>query len=148
MILDYLSNLKKYQAILPRFEQYEAMLAKVESLENGKYEFNDVDFMNIVDGQTEPIEEGKFEFHRNYLDIQIMLEGQEIMKWQNLHELTDDIAYDEKKDMGFMSGEGTTVTVKPGMFYIVFPEDAHMPGKHHDISNTYRKAVVKIKCNE
>ncbi|MBF6625342.1 YhcH/YjgK/YiaL family protein [Aerococcaceae bacterium zg-BR9] len=147
MILDYLTNLPRYAAIIPRFEQFSNTIMEVAQLPLGRTYLTDVDFVNVMAGETLPLDKGMLEYHRDYLDIQIILSGQEVMKWQNIHHLNEKVTYDAAKDIGFLDGEGEYVTIKEGMFYLVFPEDAHLPSSHIDQPNTYKKAVVKIKVN-
>lgn len=147
MIVDYLENISRYKYCLPRFAEYEATLQRLSTLPLGKHELNEVDFLNVVEGETVATDEAQYEYHRHYLDIQIILEGQEVMKWDSTHRLEDSVSYDEQADIGFKKGNGEAITVKPGMFYIVYPEDAHMPGRHLTEMNHYKKAVVKIKLD-
>lgn len=51
-------------------------------------------------------------------------------------------AYDAEKDISFYEGAATDyLTVKPGMFVIFFPEDAHAPGVTPE---KVRKVIVKV----
>ena len=48
------------------------------SLENGKYEISGEKIYAIVQDYTsKPLEEGKFEAHKNHIDIQYIIEGEE-----------------------------------------------------------------------
>ena len=44
----------------------------------------------------------------------------------------------------FYEGKSTAISVRPGMFYIMFPSDGHRPGCHQEFPKHYRKVVVKI----
>lgn len=145
MIIDYLSNLPKYAKVLPNYEQYAELLLSIDQLSLGRHEINEFDFINIIEGETVSMDEGYFEFHQNYLDIQIVLEGEEYMQWQNIHQLQPAIDYDEVSDIGFLKGIGDTLHIEKGMFYIVYPEDAHKPGRHIDEVCQFKKAVVKVR---
>ena len=52
--------------------------------------------------------------------------------------------YDEAKDLLPLSGEGDFLTLGPGDFMLLFPEDAHMPRIAVNVSEIVRKVVVKI----
>lgn len=147
MIYDYLENIMRYKDCLPKFEQYRHILDKLDTVPLGKYEINQDDFISVMTGETVAIDDSEYEYHRHYLDIQIVLEGQEVMKWANTNRLEEAVPYDESSDIGFNKGTGELLTVKKGMFYIVFPEDSHMPGRHIKDANSYKKAVIKIKLN-
>ena len=58
-------------------------------------------------GETKPLSEGTFESHQKYIDVQILLEGQEEMAWMELDNLTEAIPYDEEKDAARWNGERT-----------------------------------------
>lgn len=147
MILDYIDNLKRYAQVIPNFEQVEKMLSQLTTLAEGVYPLNDTDKLMIVSGETLPVNDGKFEYHQRYLDIQIVLEGSELMVWQTIDKLTVDDEFDQQNDIGFMNGTGHCFEISQKMFYIVYPEDAHMPGRHEAVANTFKKAVFKIKIN-
>ena len=75
--------------------------------------------------ETIPQEESFFEAHRRYLDIHIMVEGEErvdVNRPEDL-KLTD---AQEGNDFYAYQGESWHSTVlKPGEFLVVFPGDAH-----------------------
>lgn len=53
------------------------------NLEVGRYEFDGGYFM-VQKGTTRPLEEGTFEAHRRYIDVQIVVEGSEELAWEDL----------------------------------------------------------------
>lgn len=144
MILDYVSQLERYENLLPRFEVYKEQIAKLHELPEGKYDLGDEEFFSIQSGMTRPVEGAQYEFHHKYIDLQIMLSGSEHVKWQTLDQLSQ-LEFDPSADIGFAAGEGSLIEIKTGMFYLVYPEDAHMPGLHVDQPNAFKKAVFKLK---
>lgn len=88
-------------------------------------------------------ESQKLEYHKDYLDIHIVLEGKEIQGWKDLSKAEDLGEYNETKDVAFSTDRPTSfVEILPGEFTIVYPEDMHAP----NISDEpIRKLVVKIK---
>ena len=75
---------------------------------------------------TRPLEEGKWEAHRRYVDVQYVQHGQERMGFANLAVMTAG-QYQPEKDFLALSGEGNFVDVFAGAFVVFFPQDAHMP---------------------
>lgn len=144
MILDYVSNLERYEKLLPRFDVYKDYFIKLHELPEGKYDLGEEEFFTVQSGTTRPIEGAQYEFHHKYIDLQIMLSGSECIKWQTLDKLNQ-IEFDPTADIGFATGEGSLIEIDSGMFYLVYPEDAHMPGLYVDQSNTFKKAVFKLK---
>ena len=85
------------------------------------------------------------EAHREFLDIQYVVKGKEVVGWADLADCKQEGEFNETKDVGKYSGEFEYITVPEGICYVVFPEDAHMPGCHLDIPNDFVKVVVKLK---
>ena len=54
--------------------------------------------------------------------------------------------YDSGKDIGFYKANGTFYALDTNTFFIVFPQDAHLPGikidGYHDV---VKKIVIKVK---
>jgi YhcH/YjgK/YiaL family protein len=94
---------------------------------------------------TRPTEGATFEAHRNYLDVQYILEGEEYVGWAPLETVTEDVPYSSEKDIGFYTGPAEIFRVTAGNCYVVFPEDAHMPGMHLDAPKSLKKIVIKLK---
>ena len=94
--------------------------------------------------ETIPQEESFFEAHRRYLDIHIMVEGEErvdVNRPEDL-KLTD---AQEGNDFYAYQGESWHSTVlKPGEFLVVFPGDAHRIKVQVDGPKTVSKAVLKV----
>ena len=82
--------------------------------------------------QTNPKtkEEAKLETHNRFIDIQIPLSGVEVMGYTPREDLPE-AEYNADKDISFYHGLAESyIPVKPGMFVIFFPQDAHAPGGH------------------
>ncbi len=96
----------------------------------------------LIDGT--PQDKQLLEIHRKYIDIHILLEGEETIGWKPTEDLLDEsIPYSPEKDCAFYTDTPTSfITILPGEFVIAFPEDAHAPaigkGKIH-------KLVAKIR---
>ena len=104
------------------------------TLENGAY-------YTVYTITQKAREVAKFESHKNYIDLQYILEGCEQMEYADLSTLTSITPYSEEKDCEFFCGEGTMLSFRPGDFAVYAPMDGHKPGLGNGIS---RKVVVKI----
>ena len=94
--------------------------------------------------ETIPQEESFFEAHRRYLDIHIMVEGEERVDVNRPEELTL-TQVQEGNDFYAYQGESWHSTVlKPGEFLVVFPGDAHRIKVQVDGPKTVSKAVFKV----
>ena len=85
------------------------------------------------------------EAHREFLDIQYVVKGKEVVGWADLADCKPEGEFNETKDVGKYSGEFEYITGPEGICYVVFPEDAHMPSCHLDVPNDFVKVVVKLK---
>ena len=119
----------------------------LSKFENGKYEIDGENlFISIQDYNTKPLNEGKFEAHKKYADIQYIIKGQERLGYKNVEELTPIGDYDNDADITFFepSGQYEFVYAKENDFIIFMPEDAHMPCVAIDKPEYVKKAVVKV----
>ncbi|MFA5424824.1 MAG: YhcH/YjgK/YiaL family protein [Phycisphaerae bacterium] len=117
--------------------------------QDGKYIVNDNIYYTIQRYTTKPMNEGKLEAHRKYIDIQFLLEGEELLGYMPLEGLKVSQEYDCQKDIAFYQtpGEITKVKLEPGMFCILFLNDAHQPGCCLTKPTEVKKIVIKIKTN-
>jgi YhcH/YjgK/YiaL family protein len=149
MIVDRLENAKLYAGANARlgqaFEHLRKLAAAVPA--DGKMDLEGKDIYAIVQSyETKPPAEKKWEAHRNYLDIQYVAEGREIMGWAPVAKLAPAGEYNAEKDViNFKEFAGTAVQVEKGAFAVFYPEDGHQPGVQWGASGKVRKIVVKVK---
>ncbi|MGL5938314.1 MAG: YhcH/YjgK/YiaL family protein [Phocaeicola sp.] len=146
MIVDTLENLKRYRSINPLFTQAIDFLMSTDlaSYDQGKIEL-EADKLFAIFAEMEPKkqEDAKLETHNKFIDIQIPLSGVEYMGYTPRALLKEE-SYDEERDITFYPGLADNyIAVKPGMFILFFPEDAHAPGITPD---GVRKVIIKIKA--
>lgn len=144
MILDKLCEAAKYEGMHPLFHEAFEFLKTAADRENGRYELSNGMYVIIMEANTHAPEDGMFEAHRKYIDIQYLFEGHSACVWAHTPNLTVKTPYDEEKDAGFFTGEGAEIPVSGGEFYILYPEDAHEPHRTHGKQQSYRVAVVKV----
>ena len=142
MILCPWKDIKKYAALLPGIDEAVEAIHALKDYAPATYQLSGGNRFFVCAGTT--IEPGVAEAHRKYLDIQYIIKGKETMGWADLADCTLEGEFSEEKDIGFYSGDFTFLTVQEGMCYVVFPEDAHMPGRHLDVPNDFVKIVVKL----
>ena len=94
---------------------------------------------------TIPDEESFFEAHEKFLDIHIMLEGFERVEISSPRDLTV-FRSEPQNDFWGYHGEGRVkLTIGPGEFLCVWPDDAHKIKMMVNGPETVTKAVFKIK---
>ena len=145
MIVCPWKELHRYEAILPGLEEAVKLVNALTDLSPATYPLSGGNKVLIQQGTTKAAQGALAEAHREYLDIQYILEGQETVGWAPVEELQLEGEFDTVKDKGKYSGKFDFLTVRAGFCYIVFPEDGHMPGVHLDVPANYTKAVVKLK---
>jgi len=113
---------------------------------DGRYELDGGAYAMIQTYPTAPADGKNPESHRKYADIQALLSGRELVGWQTTKGLETKIAYNPEKDIEFYknSAEEISLSLKPGLFGVFYPSDAHKPGCCVDTSEDVRKVVVKI----
>jgi YhcH/YjgK/YiaL family protein len=85
-------------------------------------------FVLVQRYRSKPIEEGRWEAHRRYIDLQIVLSGEERIGYISADLLKAE-PYDNEKDLIWLSGTGGQwIHLPAGHFMILWPGDAHMPG--------------------
>ncbi|WP_438479652.1 YhcH/YjgK/YiaL family protein [Oleiharenicola lentus] len=90
--------------------------------------------------------DGFFESHRNYIDVQVIVEGEELMEVEDIARLTVTQPFIEDRD--FIKYAHTDLAsvlkVRAGDATIFFPEDGHMPSLQWKGPGVVRKTVVKV----
>ena len=143
MILCPWKDIKKYAALLPGIEEAFDTVNALEDFEPKTVQLSGGNRFFVAAGTTK--EPDVAEAHRKFLDIQYIVKGREVVGWADLAACTPVDAFNEESDIGFYSGNFDYITVNEGICYVVFPEDAHMPGRHLEVPNDFVKIVVKLK---
>lgn len=145
MIIDKLENIGMYASVNPLFAQAIEFLKSTDlnAHELGKVVLKEGElFVNFAAARPKTKDDAKIETHNNFIDIQIPLTGTELMGYMPRTDLTE-AEYNAEKDVTFYPGHATDyLTVKPGMFAIFFPEDAHAPGV---TEVELKKVIVKVR---
>ena len=148
MIFGNINNLSEFPFLEEQVKEcFEyAKTHDLASYEKGSHEIDgDRLFVNIVEYTTTTPEERFWEAHKAYLDIHILVKGEE----------TIDINFIENMKLGeykeaddFLPMEGdmqASVILKPGDFLICYPEDAHRTGVIATKVSDLKKGIFKVK---
>jgi YhcH/YjgK/YiaL family protein len=150
MILDQIDNAHLYTGLNPGFAKaFEILKDKtLAKKEDGKYPLDCEKISYTIQRYiTKPLNEGKLEAHRKYIDIQFLLTGVAILGYAPLKGLSVAEEYNPVKDIAFFNtpNEITKVKLEPGLFCILFPSDAHLPCRQLPGPTEVRKVVIKVK---
>ncbi len=91
--------------------------------------------------------EGKFENHRDEVDIQLIVEGEELVQvadTASLKQTKDDFA---AHDIAFYADPTATpngLVLHAGDIIVLFPEDAHKPCLDTDGKHNVKKLILKV----
>ncbi|MCQ2348146.1 MAG: YhcH/YjgK/YiaL family protein [Paludibacteraceae bacterium] len=151
MILDKLENADLYFEVVPRFREFMEFYNAndLEELPACKLKLQGDDlFVNIMDFTGKEEKDCKMESHRDYIDIQIPVNGDEMMGWKAQEDCQQVASeYNEDKDMALYNDPQTaTIMVPKGHFVVFFPSDGHRPGIAP--GKKYRKLIVKTRVVE
>lgn len=150
MIIDRLENSSKYTSVHKGFAEGFAFLQRAieENLPTGRYEIDgDNVFAFIQEYATKT--ESVFETHKNYIDIQFIISGVEVMLACDISNMTESIPYNPEKDVTFYEDYKNAAVgiIEAGMYGIFFPWDAHKPGlAYNGEPCDVKKIVVKVKA--
>jgi len=152
MITDTIKNTRLYKAISPRIAKALEILTTEDfaKKDTGKYEVDGKNIYYMVQRyKTSPAQEGKFETHKKYIDVQFVAAGKEMLGYAHIDLLEPDTDYDADKDAIFYKQPEvfTPVALTIGMFCILFPEDAHLPCRQLNGSSDVIKVVIKVKVD-
>jgi len=149
MIVDQLERAAQYRGLNARIDRALEYLQSTDfaSMEPGKYELDGENLYVMVQCYTSKTaaEWSLFEAHRKYIDVQYVVDGNEQIGYADLASLAVEKAYDEQKDAILLKGDGDFIAARPGTFFILWPEDAHLPGRAPVAPQPMKKVVIKVK---
>lgn len=120
----------------------------LNALPPGEYPIDGTDVFAIVaEAAKKDFAATKWESHRKYQDIQMVISGGERMGIAPASALVVSEPYDESRDVGFYTGDGTIHRAEPNVFFIFFPSDGHRPDIKIPGIERDKKIVVKVKIN-
>ena len=147
MIYDKLSNIKNYKEIPTEALDFISSLTPNMSL--GRRVISDGIYANIEKYTTKKLSDAKYESHKKYTDIQILLKGTENICYTCVSNLDNNALYNEEKDITFYNEpvlNDLKVILDGSNFVVLYPHEAHAPQISIDENvQEVLKVVVKIK---
>ena len=127
--LDYIKNLDKC------------------TLAPGIHEVNDEFYYNYLEYEAKESTNTIYEAHKNYVDIQYIVEGQEHVDVSFEEYMELDTPYDKEKDIMFFKNPQKYFSriLGPGEYVIVLPHELHKPGQKVDQNGNVKKIVGKVR---
>ena len=127
-----------------------AIAANPQEKTPGRYALQgDTIFMNVMQFTTQSPEHKKAELHQQYIDIQMLLSGEERI----LFGMTDSARHCEEMhiedDYQLCSqiADEQAMVLKPGKFVIFMPGEPHKPGCVVQAPMDIKKVVIKVRAS-
>ncbi len=145
MIVCPFKDLNRYAPVIPGLQEAVDFVNSLENLEPATYPLSGGNKVLVQAVTTKAWETSLLEAHREYLDIQYILKGKELVGWAPLDTLEATEEYNPVKDKCMYKGKNFPMEIAEGYCYVVYPEDAHAPSVHTDETHEVRKIVIKLK---
>lgn len=147
MIFDRYDFLSRYAALSPNFETAIRFLSgrTLDSFLSGELRIDGENVYGFVREADLAGRTPRWEAHRRYADIQILLDGREDIRCAPEGEVGPSTPYDDARDIEFFeSARGTRYALMPGDFLILFPGEPHAPDCPGEGAEFSKKLVVKV----
>lgn len=120
----------------------------LNSLSAGSYEIDGRKvYVNIDEYETQPFGERSYEAHEKYVDVQLIIQGQESIYIDEKKDLKIKTEYSDEKDIAFYEdgNNGQNVELTENEFLVIYPSEAHKPCVMCGDKCQVKKAVFKIR---
>ncbi|MCJ7548531.1 MAG: YhcH/YjgK/YiaL family protein [Anaerolineae bacterium] len=152
MITAEIPALKEQVAMTPNMQTALEWLASVrgQDLDDGRVEIDGTNAYALVQSYISKlmVDQPRFEAHRAYTDIQVIVSGKEKLGWAPIQSLEPSDEYNPTKDVihGTVSSDvAVFVPLAAGQAMVFYPSDAHAPGLSFGRQSPIKKIVVKVK---
>jgi len=144
----YSLNKKDWDAVfdfLRKKNLFKLKPGKYELTENGAY-------VMVQHSNIDPTNQGRFENHRRYIDLQYVFDGKAILYYSPMSKVLErSTEYSESNDVEFfnLSSSCDAIMMDNTQYLVLFPGDAHMPDRPvPNESTAIKKIVFKVPyCN-
>lgn len=148
MVYDKIDNLEIYAGISEDIRLGLEWLRDVNpEIVKGVYEISPRVKAIVSEYTTKEVNENGYEAHKEYIDIQYLLKGNEKICCLPLEYLKKTKAYKAEIDAAFYDEQNVKpleMVIRYGYFAIFFPQDGHMPCLKTNIPTEVKKVVVKV----
>ena len=116
----------------------------LEELRPGKYPIiGEQVFASVTEAPSHNKEDVKWESHKNYVDLQFIIRGKEMIGIADTSKATITKPY--SPDAINYTADGKYYTTEPDKFFLFFPNDAHRPTIKADGYDVVKRIVIKIQ---
>ncbi len=152
MVYDKINNLDQYRGLSDDIYEGLKFLRQVNAeIVTGTYQLSSKVKVIVSEYATKTVNEFGYEAHRDYIDIQYLISGMEVINSLPLEYLKETQPYNKEIDAAFYEGSGANpqeLLLGNGYFAILFPQDGHMPQLCVSKPENVKKVVIKVKLGE
>ena len=127
-----------------------AIAANPQEKTPGRYELQgDNIFMNVMQFATQSPEQKKAELHREYIDIQVLLSGEEriLFGMTDSARQCEEMHVEDDYQLCSQIADEQAMVLKPGRFVIFMPGEPHKPGCVVQAPMDIKKVVIKVRAS-
>ena len=119
-----------------------------DNLVLGRHDVDEDFFYIVQEYETKPLEAGRHEAHKVYVDIQYVISGKERIDVTAAAGMEIDEPYDGEKDLVFFKEpeQAANIILTDGGYAVLYPADSHKPGlRAGKEAVKVRKIVGKVR---
>ena len=119
-----------------------------DNLVLGRHDVDEDFFYIVQEYEAKPLEAGRHEAHKVYVDIQYVISGKERIDVTAAAGMEIDEPYDEEKDLVFFKEpeQAANIVLTDGGYAVLYPADSHKPGlRAGKEAVKVRKIVGKVR---
>ena len=127
-----------------------AIAANPQEKTPGRYALQgDTIFMNVMQFVTQQPEQKKAELHEQYIDIQVLLVGEEriLFGMTDSARQCDEMHVEDVYQLCSEIADEQAIVLKPGRFAIFMPGEPHKPGCVVQAPMDIKKVVIKVRAS-
>lgn len=127
-----------------------AIAANPQEKTPGRYALQgDTIFMNVMQFVTQQPEQKKAELHEQYIDIQVLLVGEEriLFGMTDSARQCDEMHVEDDYQLCSEIADEQAIVLKPGRFAIFMPGEPHKPGCVVQAPMDIKKVVIKVRAS-
>ena len=150
MIYDVLKNIKTYKGINKNLDKAIDFIAEKKYL-NANFGKNIVDDDKIYFDYPETVStreniDLELEYHKKYIDIHIVLEGEENIVYTPFEDCIETQNYNIEGDYGLVKGKAQVEFImNPKNFLLFFPEEPHLALLKVNTPKEIKKIIFKVE---
>lgn len=150
MIYGNLDEIKQYKGISKNLDSAINFIIEKKYL-NANFGKNEIDGDKIYfnypeEALTRDKKNLELEYHKKYIDIHIVVEGEESIGYTSIDKCCETFPYDKEKDFTLMSGElQNEFYLNKNKFLILFPFEPHLALLKVGIEKRIKKVIFKVE---